>query len=134
MKGFTLVEVLVAIVIMVILGAVTLSMFNSAWRSSRDQQRLRDLNSLKQTLEIYRADKGFYPDAADFSSELTPKYLETMPADPISGRHYSYQTTPTTFILCAKKEGSSSLGDSVDCSGLICTDDNQQCDTGVSFN
>lgn len=60
-NGFTLVELLVSITILSILTAVSVVIFTGVTSQARDGQRKRDLQFIKQALELYRSDQGFYP-------------------------------------------------------------------------
>lgn len=132
-KGFTLVELLVVIAIVGILLAIAFSMFSSVQKTNRDQQRLRDLQTLKQALELYRTDNHSYPASL---SDLDSNYLGTHPADPSTGQSYQYQKSPGTcqtanqdcmgFSLCAKKEGSQAYDNPAGCSSPY--------DMGISSN
>lgn len=152
-KGFTLVELLVAITIVAILGTIGVAAFNSVFKNNRDQQRWRDLGTIKQALELYRAEQGYYPAAADFSLSCSTSYLykgtrvylaqdETVKDPDCNSRTYVYQSLPTTcsgtncfsFILCAKKEGSTSFDLPTECQslGLECGAGPNDCNMGVS--
>ena len=63
-KGFTLIEIIIAItIIAMISGGGLVSVFN-ALRNSRDAKRKGDLEQIRTALEIYKADKGYYPTPA----------------------------------------------------------------------
>jgi len=54
--GFTLVEVIVVILVMLMLGGITCQQFLTAWAKTRDVQRKSDLNELSQSIRMYYAD------------------------------------------------------------------------------
>ncbi len=135
-NGFTLVELLVAISILAILGTIGIIYYISVRKNSRDQQRLRDLNGIKQALELYRNDNRSYPANLDVLTTPT-KYLKSVPNDPSGGgRSYKYVagSDNTSFILCAQKEGSNSFDVPSGCgSPLTCnTGTDQSCNMGLS--
>lgn len=101
-NGFTLIEIMITISIIAVLAAVSISVFSNVQKSNRDQKRIRDLQSIKQALELYRSDNGAYPSVKD---DLMTKYLAAWPSDPVVSQSYFYQKTSTEFIICAKKEG-----------------------------
>lgn len=112
MKGFMLIELLVVISVMAILVAVSISIFSAIQKNNRDQKRLRDLQTIKQALELYRGNNHAYPASL---VELDSQYLTTPPLDPETGLSYQFQKSPsscttankdcTGFVVCASKEG-----------------------------
>lgn len=130
-SGFTLIEILITVSILSVLIAITVSIFNQVFKNSRDQQRFNDLNIIKQALEMYRRDKTSYPDSLE---SLIPDYLESVPDDPLPQRIYQYKKSSSSYLICAKKEGSviEDLAKCVD-SGLDCgeTEEINGCDIGV---
>ncbi len=62
-RGFTLIEMLVSVSILVLIVAVVLLVINpeGARRKVRDARRINDIMSMKTALELYVSDKKFYP-------------------------------------------------------------------------
>ena len=104
-KGFTLVELLVALSIMALIMGASLTAFEATKKSARDSRRKADLESLRSALEIYRSDIGTYPANLNL---LTPNYISGVPIDPVPTQSYVYTpvcpTTCTTYTLCATLE------------------------------
>lgn len=71
-SGFTLIELLVVIAILAILAAISISVFGSAQKNTRDGVRKYDLNIIQNYLEQYRSDQGFYPSNANTSNCIHP--------------------------------------------------------------
>lgn len=101
MRGFSLIELLVAISIIAILTAVGVVSYTSINKRSRDVKRKSDLEQLRSALELFRADNGYYPggcgggwsDASCLSSDLaTSSYMSGIPTDP-KGMAYRFQAT-----------------------------------------
>ena len=70
---------------------------------SLDQQRIRDLDSIRQRIFTYWDDKGERPDSIDQLSKVMGGY--SPPRDPASGDSYNYfKTVDTSFDLCADFE------------------------------
>lgn len=146
-KGFTLIELLVAVSIMAILGAIGFSVFNSVFSGNRDGQRWRDLQTIKQAVELYRNDNHYYP--ASLKNGLVSKYLDKVPSDPKSGNNWQYGYSAYTntgiicnldkdcisFVLCAGKEGNSDYNLPDLCvdpvKGPICKNNPGDCNMGV---
>lgn len=59
--GFTLVELLIVIVVIAILAAIAITAFSGVQAGARDSQRESDIAQVKQALEVYYQDEGYYP-------------------------------------------------------------------------
>lgn len=100
-KGFTLIEVLVAVTIVAILISIGVVSYSSVNKRSRDAKRKGDVEQLRSALEMYRADNGYYPntgsgswtDASGLSTPLVSSYLPAIPSDPKSTQTYRYEAT-----------------------------------------
>lgn len=105
-SGFTLIELLVVIAIISILISVGSVSYIRAMRLSRDSKRKTDLEQIRQALESYRSQNGYYPD--DQASLVTDDFMSALPVDPKSPTS-AYSYTPdgspvTTYTLCASLE------------------------------
>jgi len=99
-KGFTLIELMITVSLIVILSAILLQVINPATlrAKTRDQQRVAGLKQIQAALELYFADYRAYPDPSGtgtgswlvlelggsdaLSTALTP-YMDTVPLDPL---------------------------------------------------
>ncbi|RWZ78179.1 MAG: prepilin-type N-terminal cleavage/methylation domain-containing protein [Candidatus Microsaccharimonas sossegonensis] len=91
-KGFTIIELIVAITVIAILAAIMIVSYTGIQQRSRDSQRESDTMQLKIAIEKYRADRSQYPDACPggngnpcaISNLTTPltQYLSKIPHDP----------------------------------------------------
>lgn len=104
-NGFTLIEILVAATILAVLAAIGFVSYASINQRSRDSKRKSDIEQVRQALEMYRSDNGYYPatgsgswtDASGLSSVLVSTYLPAIPSDPKSpDQVYRYQATNAT--------------------------------------
>lgn len=104
-KGFTLVELLVVIAIIGILATLLILQLGVARSRSRDAKRIADVNQVRSALELYFDDNGQYPATQALSTSLSPRYLQNLPQDPLSGTCsgysgasgcYGYAWSPTT--------------------------------------
>ena len=66
--GFTLVELIVVITILVILGTIAFMSLSGFSGSARDSSRVSDLTNISKALEIAYVKTGSYPDPENFSS------------------------------------------------------------------
>lgn len=125
-NGFTLIELLIVVAIIGILAALLTSNFVALRERARDAQRKSDLRQLQSALELYRSDKGSYPqtsannyqlpssvisgdgncpDAGSFTSGGTT-YMQKIPCDPLGTSYfdtgdYYYTSDGTTYTLAA---------------------------------
>lgn len=104
-KGFTLIEILIAIAIIAVLTAIGVVSYTSVNKNSRDAKRRGDIEQIRSALELYRADKGFYPSTGDGSytvasdlinvTDMTT-YIPSIPSDP-KGDLLPYMYKATDF-------------------------------------
>lgn len=123
-KGFTLIELLIVIVIIGILSAFLTANFVGVRERARDSQRKSDLKQIQAALEMYRADKGYYPfgTASEYSAGLNwvtsaslpyrltvtgqTIYMQTVPGDPVSGATCDGGSTPeASYIYSTSQDG-----------------------------
>lgn len=123
-KGFTLVELLVSVAIIVTLTALGLTAMQGARSSARDSRRKSDLEEIRSALEMYRTDEGVYPDTVALEAELETDYLAKLPTDPAGNCAYAYaRLTVSTYTLCATLENPEPGADTSGCGscGASCT-------------
>lgn len=116
-KGFTLIEILVAVAIMGILAGLTLTASMSSRKVARDGKRKADLEQIRSALEIYRSDVKAYPASL---GNLVSVYMDKVPDDPLSGTYtYSYkQNSSNSYTLCSYLEtDQSTTFDAATCGG-----------------
>lgn len=109
-RGFTLLELLVTATLIAILTVIGIVSYNSVNKRSRDVKRKSDLEQIRSALEMYRADKGYYPPAGSGSwanastlntgdsTGLVATYIPSIPEDPQSS-NYSYYYVATRMDL-----------------------------------
>src|SRR3989338_6549912 len=109
-KGYTLVELMVAISIIALLFAAGVASYGKASQRSRDAKRKSDVEQLRSALEMYRADNSKYPPTSDVWQDistplnvLVPSFIPELPTDP-QGFSYEYQAPAdpaTTYCITA---------------------------------
>lgn len=135
-NGFTLMELLVVVALIMILSAVGIGTYSSSTTKSRDAQRKSDLNQMVKAIESFNNDIGRYPvsntnklpycytmnsgsgsDTDCVSNKLTFRldgvtttYI-TFPTDPDPAQKYIYDSDGSTFALYAalQNEGDKDL-------------------------
>jgi len=102
-KGFSLIELIVVMTIIVLISSVAIISFSSTNKKARDARRTSDLQKIAVALEMARQIGSTYPTQAN----LVPTYLQAWPTDPKST--YSYLYVPGgppayTYTLYAQME------------------------------
>lgn len=138
-SGFTIIELLVVITIIGILIALSIVGLQSARAGARDARRKADLEQIRSSIEIYKADCGVYPENLPAAgSPLTgdlescspqgSSYITAMPQDPVPAqRSYAYsRLTNTSYTLCAALEQGTS-GNVSNCGSCNGSEGNTPC-------
>lgn len=89
-KGYTLIELVIVMSILLILIAVGATSYTASIRRSHDAARKADIKLIQAALEQYRNKNGSYPErgwvnstqAQPWITELTPEYIKELPKDP----------------------------------------------------
>ena len=94
--GFTLIEMMVVISIILILLGVALPLYSHSITRAREQNLRQNLETLNKTIYQYTQDKKKAPGSLE---ELkAAKYLDEIPKD-ITGSNDTWQTEPADAIL-----------------------------------
>ncbi len=84
-KGFTLLELMIVISIIIILAAITLPQFQKTILHTRESVLRNDLHQMRILIDQFAADKGRLPQSLD---ELASEgYMRQVPVDPITGQN-----------------------------------------------
>lgn len=108
-KGFTLVELLVAISIVAVIGAIGVVTYSTTQKTARISKRVQDLKALGNAIELYKLQTGKYPKYdVNFGGgtvcfgnippnppdpPFTPTYMTVVPADPLDAGNNSTGTS-----------------------------------------
>ncbi len=82
-RGFTLIELLIVVALIALLVGVAVPTYRNAQRKARESVLQENLFIMRQTIDQYFADKGYYP--ASLTALVDEGYIRKMPLDPITG-------------------------------------------------
>jgi general secretion pathway protein G len=101
-RGFTFIELIIAIVIVGILSVMGIASYTSSLRTGRDARRKADLDGIRNALELFKSNdlNGSYPDTSSYTADVAP-YVR-LPLDPKLKTQYSYTPEPSG---CLKSGG-----------------------------
>lgn len=118
--GFTLIELMAVILIIVILATLGIVAYSEATQSARDGKRRADIEAIRQAFILNRQDTGNYGSgnfAARLNTLVTNQFLSApVPADPLPGNPaYSGSTTPAPYCICADLENATGNSTNASC-------------------
>src|SRR5918992_3872851 len=88
--GFTLIEVLVVITLILTLAGMALVQYQNSVRRAKEAVLRQDLFRMRDAIDQFYADKNKYP--ASLDELVTEKYLRTVPNDPFTNSKDTWQT------------------------------------------
>jgi len=91
MSGFTLMEMMIVMVLIVILAGIGLTSYCNSVQRAKEATLKEDLFRMRDAIDQYYADKNKYPSNLD--ALVSEKYLRAIPVDPFTGNAESWQTT-----------------------------------------
>lgn len=101
--AFTLIELLVVMAIIATLLTIALPRYFKSVDISKEQVLRTNLNTMRDAIDKYYADKGRYP--ASLDALVNDEYIKTIPIDPIT------ETSQTWVAVPPKNVNESGLGD-----------------------
>jgi general secretion pathway protein G len=89
LRGFTLIEMLIVMTLIVVLASVGLIAYQSSVRRGREAVLKEDLYRMRDAIDQYYVDKGKYP--VDLNELVSTNYIRRIPVDPITGSAETWQ-------------------------------------------
>ena len=84
MAGFTLLELMIVISIIIVLAAITLPQYQRTIMQTREAVLKEDLRSMRSLIDQFAADKGRLPQSLD--DLVSSGYMREVPVDPFTGQ------------------------------------------------
>jgi len=91
-RGFTMIELLVVLALIVILATMGMTPYSSAVIHAREATLHEDLFRMRDAIDQYYADKGNYPSTID--ALVSDGYIRKIPEDPFTKSSTTWQTVP----------------------------------------
>ena len=100
-RGFTLIEIMVAICVILILLGVAMPIYSHAVTRKREENLRRNLETLNQMIFQYTMDKKKPPQSLD--DLKSAKYISEIPQD-ITGSNSTWVTEPADAIMTLEQK------------------------------
>jgi len=102
-RGFTLLELMIVITVIIILAAIVLPQYQKTILSTREAVLRDDLSKLRSLIDQYAADKQKLPQSLD--DLVSGGYMRELPKDPITGQADWTVTTGDDPNLSSGEQG-----------------------------
>lgn len=141
LRGFTLLELMISIVILGVLAAMISGNFITSLKKGRDAKRKADLEQIQKAVEMYYEDTKLFPASISFGGQLchpdgctTKIYMQKIPDDPSSNINYQYcvDASNSKYQLYTKLENAEDLKIITPLKQTNCTDDCPDCNYGIA--
>jgi general secretion pathway protein G len=81
-RGFTLIELIVVMAIVALLASIAAPRYFASLQKSKETAMLASLNTMRDAIDQYAADKGRYPDSLQELADM--RYVREIPEDPLT--------------------------------------------------
>lgn len=102
MRGFTLVEILIVVVIIGLIAAIAIPNMLTAMQRAKQKATMKEMQTIAHGVEIYDVDYSFYPQTNSYDTlriiirDL--EYVKNPPRADHWGTPYVYQVDPTSTV------------------------------------
>src|SRR5438876_11331586 len=101
--GFTLLELMIVITVIIILAAIVLPQYQKTILSTREAVLRDDLSKMRSLLDQYAADKQKLPQSLD--DLVSGGYMRELPKDPVTGQSDWVVTTGDDINSTSGEQG-----------------------------
>ena len=91
-RGFTLIELIIVLTLIVILASLGLAQYKNAQIHAKEAVLKEDLFQMRDAIDQYYADKNQYPSTLD--ALVSEGYMRKLPEDPFTKSTTTWQTVP----------------------------------------
>ena len=91
-SGFTMIELLVVMTLIVILATMGMTQYRTSLIHAREATLKEDLFRMRDAIDQYYADKGQYPSTID--ALVSDGYMRKVPEDPFTKSNSTWQSIP----------------------------------------
>ncbi len=99
-RGFTLIELIVVMAIVALLASIAAPRYFASLHKSKETALLASLNTMRDAIDQYAADKGRYPDS--LQELATARYIRDIPEDPLTASRDTWVEVPPPADMQAK--------------------------------
>jgi general secretion pathway protein G len=107
--GFTLVELMIVMAIIMVLAVVAVPSYIAAMRSAREAALKEDLHVLRNAIDSYTADKQKAPQ--ELQDLVQEGYLRTIPEDPMTHSKETWVTEKSETLSSVDQTDSGGIDD-----------------------
>ncbi|HZR64260.1 MAG TPA: type II secretion system protein [Terriglobales bacterium] len=120
-RGFTLIELMIVISIVLILLAVSIPQYTSSVKRARESVLRQDLFTMRSVISQYTLDKQKMPESAD--DLVQAHYLKVIPTDPMTGQqNWNWHTADEGTIMSPDEQDEGGIDDVFSSSNDVGTD------------
>src|SRR5437868_1737613 len=120
-RGFTLIELMIVVAMVLILVAVAVPNYTSSVKRARESVLRQDLFTMRSVISQYTLDKQKMPQSADDLVQFG--YLKQIPSDPITSQaNWNWHTADEGTIMSPDEQDQGGIDDVYSSSNDIGTD------------
>lgn len=120
-RGFTLIELMIVVSILLILISIAVPQYSNSVKRARESVLRQDLFTMRSVISQYTLDKQKMPQSGD--DLVQAGYLKTVPVDPMTGQaNWNWHTADEGTILSPDEQDEGGLDDVFSASNDVGTD------------